>query len=103
MQYRLISSASDTGLVGYVTATYDELVNDLGDPSVKRSGDDKVTVEWILKFIDGTIVTIYDWKTGQTPRGEYRWHVGGRSIRALERLRETLYPSIAETIVSAYS
>ena len=79
-----------TSLQGYIFASYDELVNVFGRPSVgpdKPSGDEKVTCEWNLEFEDGTVVTIYDWKeyTGKTPRGRYEWHIGGRS-RSAERL-----------------
>lgn len=77
-----------TGLQGYVHATYDELVSVFGEPDL-RDGD-KVTAEWCLEFEDGTIATIYDWKMGETPRGLYRWHVGGYDARAAWLVQTTL-------------
>lgn len=75
-----------TSLQGYVNTDYDTLVKTFGDPKYgpdSPSDDEKVTCEWKLT-LGGEPVTIYDWKeyTGVTPRGEYEWHVGGKSKRA---------------------
>ena len=69
-----------SGLVGYVEATYDELVEVLGEP---ETDFDKSTAHWSLEAPDGTIATIYDYKTYMTPVGKYAWHVGGHNERAL--------------------
>lgn len=54
---------SGTSLKGYVNATYDKLFDLLGEPTFnEESGDGKVQVEWIVEF-EGSIFTIYDWKT----------------------------------------
>lgn len=59
-------SAPDTvgsSLKGYINATYDELVDVLGEPTRNEpSGDEKTQVEWVVEF-EGNIFTIYDWKT----------------------------------------
>jgi hypothetical protein len=41
-------------------------------------------VEWIIRFSDGTVATIYDWKLSETPMGVYDWHIGGFTQRAVE-------------------
>jgi hypothetical protein len=55
---------------------------------------EKVTTEWIIKFEDGTIATIYDWKRyeeGAPVLNEvYEWHIGGYSETAVSRVQETL-------------
>lgn len=68
-----------TSLMGYVTATYEELVNVFGREHFGQSGDGKVNAEWCLEFADGTIATIYDWKESSIPLLEYKWHIGGNS------------------------
>ena len=69
-----------SGLVGYVEATYEELVEALGEPDTDF---DKSTAHWTVEAPDGTVATIYDWKTYSTPVGKYAWHIGGHSERAL--------------------
>jgi len=61
--------------------TYDDLVKTFGEPT--RQGDgEKTTVEWVIKFNDGTVATIYDWKYGYTPKDFAEWNVGGKSHKA---------------------
>ena len=71
-----------TSLQGYIRTTYDQLKSVLGDP-VYEDGDDKVTCEWIIKFSDGTVATVYDWKESSTPKGEYEWHIGGHNQKSV--------------------
>lgn len=74
-----------TSLVGEVETTYDRLVEVFGEPhlTAKDSSDGKITAEWIVSF-NGDVATIYDYKERQTPKGSYRWHIGGhkRSVVA---------------------
>lgn len=85
-------NANGTSLRGYVTATYQQLVDVLGDPQHGPNcyDHDKITCEWVLKLEDGTIVTIYDYKCNETPTCEYQWHVGGHpskgAVRKLNRI-----------------
>lgn len=81
--------ANGTSLQGYVTTTYDELVELLGDP-LPGSADGKSTCEWILEFEDDSIATIYDWKLSSTPKNLYSWQVGGVSLKALDYVEEAL-------------
>lgn len=80
--------ASGTCLQGYVKATYDNLVKAFGKPGV---GDNsKTDAEWIVRFEDGTVVTIYNWKNGKNYCGDHGldvedikdWNVGGHDKRA---------------------
>ena len=80
------TEANGTSLQGYVQAHYHQLVAVFGEP---QEGGDKTTVEWVLKFADGTVATIYDWKEEQTPEGMYHWHIGGRSNLAVARVTST--------------
>jgi hypothetical protein len=61
-------------LQGYVKTTYANIVTFLGDP--QKSGD-KVNAEWVIKFENGRVATIYDWKEPSIPKDEYEWHIGG--------------------------
>jgi hypothetical protein len=75
------SMVNGTSLQGYIATTYDKLVETFGEPN--GSSGDKTNSEWILKFPDGTIATIYDWKLSQTPKDLYDWHIGGHSKKAV--------------------
>ena len=79
---------SYTGLVGTVTTTYAALVHAFGQPD--RTNGDKTTAEWCLRFDDGTVASIYDWKEPSTPMGLHSWHVGGKSVKALLRVEAHL-------------
>ena len=73
-----------TGLKGEFPITFAELCEIFGRPDVGPNDRDmdKVTCEWKLKFDDGTVASIYDYKVGYTPMGEYEWHIGGHSAEA---------------------
>ena len=70
-----------TYLQGTVNTSYDRLVNLFGEP-ITRS-DDKFQVEWAVKFDDGTLATIYDWKEDTNPSDVTEWHIGGFSQAAV--------------------
>lgn len=95
MKFTKIKPVSGTSLVGNVWATFDELERVFGKPTYGPDDnvDDKVTCEWNLKFSDGTIATVYDWREYRTPRDRYEWHVGGMNRRAVDRVMETLESS----------
>ena len=78
--------ASMSSLLGYISTTYNELVNSFGNPTNIGSSDDKVTAEWILK-VGNKVITIYDYKEKGTPKGYYNWHVGGHDIKSLTLLK----------------
>lgn len=69
-----------TWLQGYITATYQHLLNLFGEPDLYV--DNKVQVEWTLEY-DGTVITIYDYKNyGIDPKRNTNWHVGGFDAEA---------------------
>jgi hypothetical protein len=51
-----------TSIKGYITATYNQLVEVLGEPTFNTpSGDGKTQVEWVVEF-ENNYYTIYNWK-----------------------------------------
>jgi hypothetical protein len=77
---------------GSVTTTFDHIKSAIGDPISGPTDDpyDKVSCEWILTFKDGVVASIYDYKTGGTPMGEYAWHIGGNNKKAVEYVSHLL-------------
>jgi len=71
-----------TSLQGTINTSYDRLVSLFGEP-ITRFGDDKVQVEWAVKFDDGTLATIYDSKEDENPSRVTEWHIGGFSKAAV--------------------
>lgn len=68
-----------TSLSGYVTTTYDTLVELFGEPN-DGDGGYKVHAEWnLIVLVNGTPtpVAIYNWKDDRVPKDEYDWHIGG--------------------------
>ena len=69
-----------TSLQGYIQATRAQLVRVFGPPLDYSSDEEKVTTEWHLRFADGTVCTIYDWKRysagAPLPNELVAWHVG---------------------------
>jgi len=78
-----------TWLQGYVDASYYELRAAFGEP-IRYPQGDKVRVEWVLKFSDDTLATIYDWKEDRAIENVPRWNIGGRSPRAVECVQAAL-------------
>jgi hypothetical protein len=76
-----------TCLQGEVKTTFDHLVSVLGEP---ERGADKSTAYWRIEFPDGSIGTVYDYKTDRTPTGMYGWHIGGHRPSAVEKVKELL-------------
>lgn len=80
---------------GYVDADYKHLLGLLGKPN---DGDGyKVDWEWNIEFEDGTVATLYNWKSGpnygypQTTADDITtWNVGGHNSEALENIKKIL-------------
>jgi hypothetical protein len=87
-------------LMGYIfDVTREEIEKVFGKPTFDEavepfSGDGKLTVEWALRFDDGTDATIYDWKRYDmgTPAMNERitWNIGGNKFRAVELVAQLL-------------
>lgn len=85
-----------TSLKGYIDATYNELVEVLGEPTyirVDADDEDKISTEWEFNgynwYGEETPITVYDWKDydgGLKSRsGEvYTWNIGGTEMCAVE-------------------
>jgi hypothetical protein len=43
-----------------------------------------------MEWEDGTISTIYCWKLSSVPMGEYNWHIGGFSEKAVTHVSNYL-------------
>ena len=86
--YKLVSG---THLQGYIECDYKTLIEGFGKPDTECDGY-KIDREWILKFEDGTVATIYNYKNGKNycgpqqglkPEDIKKWHVGGKSKMAV--------------------
>jgi len=76
-----------THLQGYIKTTYNRLVEAFGEP---QEGFDKSTAEWSVRFSDGTLATIYDYREDFTPHYPYDWHIGGHKPQAVLLIAEVL-------------
>jgi hypothetical protein len=88
MKYTVTNNYSDLGMssfLGEVNTTYARLVEVFGQP-ISGSGDGKVNSEWIIKFADGMVAAIYDWKMPETPTDDYDWHIGGHNNKVIARV-----------------
>ena len=80
---------------GYLTAQYAKLRALFGKP---HEGDGyKVDWEWSVEFEDGTVASIYNWKSGPNygydtvgPGQITEWNVGGFNQQAVENLKKVL-------------
>lgn len=92
-------------LQGYFTTTRREIEEVFGEPTVISDGWDKITVEWVIQFEDGTYASIYDYKRYEegTPKMDeiYEWHIGGKNFRAAELISEAMGVPIEEYEMSA--
>ena len=83
---------SSTHLIGYVSTSYQKLVETFGHP---LKGDYKTDAEWDIQFSDGMVGTIYNWKNGKNYCGEdgYElheidsWHIGGLKPQVETRIK----------------
>lgn len=82
-------NGSGTSLMGYIQASYKDLVKLFGPP--KKADNYKVSTEWIVEDESGNVATIYDWKsTNLYDEGLesirqlralplYDWHIGAHN------------------------
>ena len=93
--------SNGTSLMGYVKCSYQHLVKRLGQPHLNckvDSLDSKIDVEWIFKFKDGTVSTLYNYKTGPNYLGSDGeqveqmtiWHVGGFNDKSVIKIAKAL-------------
>jgi hypothetical protein len=80
---------------GYIKAAYGDLKKAFGAP---LPGDGKADAEWIIRFEDGLVATIYNYKDGKNYLGRRgmsktkitEWNIGGKSARAVDYVRRIL-------------
>ena len=94
------NDTNGSSLMGYVQCSYSHLIKKLGNPhlTAKDFGDNKIDVEWCFKFKDGTISTLYNYKTGpnylglegKPPAAMTIWHIGGFNNKSVIKLAKTL-------------
>ena len=78
-----------TSLRGYFHATWDEVIEQFGQPDYEAMGE-KVTAEWSLIDNAGHVYTIYDWKHSASvcrSGARFRWHVGGTDQTDPQKIR----------------
>ena len=87
---------SGTSLMGYVTASYDELVGVFGKPEFEDDVPttyEKTSTEWRGQ-INGHRFTIYDYKWRRRNDSSLeQWHVGGDDPRIIARINQRLRKS----------
>lgn len=90
------NEAGGVGFVNAINADYKELIALFGEPTV---GDpDKTDACWYVRFDDGTIATIYNWKNGKNYKGSSGlaveqirdWHIGGAGQASYEKVQIAL-------------
>ena len=101
MKYEKTIDINGTHLQGCIDTTYENIVSVLGKEHHK--GDEyKTEAEWCIKFEDGTVATLYNWKNGKIYCGEEEgldvqditeWNIGGHNPRAVALLIDLLNKS----------
>jgi hypothetical protein len=95
MKYEIVDTlGSGTCLQGEIDISFAELVEKFGESG--ETDGYKVDAEWKLKFEDGGVATIYNYKSGKNYNGEEGletedirdWHIGGCDRKAVERVYE---------------
>ena len=101
-------SVNGSSLQGYIDLAYNDICKVFGKPT--GSDGYKVDAEWIIKFDNDAVATIYNYKNGKNYLGEEglavedirNWHIGGFNKEAVALVKETLLVNlikqIAETI-----
>ena len=85
-----------TSRVGFVEVDFASIVETFGPPS--ENDGYKTDAHWVIRFADGTVATIYNYKRGRNYNGdgvppveEIRdWHVGGVCRRAFRLVAAAL-------------
>ena len=102
----LKQDTSNGSLMGTFDSTRRKIEEVFGAPTFTTDEEwEKVTIEWVIKFEDGTVASIYDWKRYEegTPAldEEYEWHIGGKSIRAAELISQAMETSVFDFDISS--
>lgn len=93
-----------TCLQGHAPFLYSRIVEVFGEPTrVNLEEGSRVVFEWVMTFEDGTVATIYEYKSSSlygdgddapTPEEMKKsftdWHIGGKNKRAVELIHSAL-------------
>lgn len=79
---------------GEIISSFQKLVDAFGQPLKSDFICYKSDAEWWVKFTDGKVATIYNWKDGKNYLGKdgmkteeiMNWHIGGRDKAIVERI-----------------
>lgn len=91
-----IIDASGTHFLGTISISYYELLKRFGEPT---DGDYyTMDASWSIRFEDGTVATIYNYKNGKNYNGPvgipveeiYNWNIGGHEPKALDYIIDLL-------------
>ena len=95
---RADNEGGGTSLQGFVLTTRQHLETEFGIPSEFTADEDKVTTEWVIKFDDGNVATLYDWKLSRQPAfyQMYNWHIGGTSTLAVDLVYRAIGMSVTD-------
>ena len=93
MTFTRTEETAGTWLQGHIVTTRATLEAAFGTPTEYEEGG-KMTIEWGLRFENGTLATVYDWKRYElgTPAQdeEITYNVGGLTVEAVEQVKEAL-------------
>ena len=88
----------NTWLQGYIECSYQDLVNVFGEEQSTNFDNYKSDAEWDIRFQDGLVATIYNYKDGKNYCGSEglekvdltEWHIGGQNSEVLDRIKQIL-------------
>ena len=87
------ASANGTSFHGSTfKATPNQLIQSLGEMTNGRSGDGKVTMEWVRELDNAEVITVYDWKYRRVigMDEEIEWNIGGRNKSTTDEAKEKI-------------
>lgn len=90
MEFKPCIDTAFTSLMGVLDVAYSDLERVFGPPHRDSFPDGKSQAQWAVKFSDGTVAVIYDYRTGCEPSYNRKWHIGGFKPIAVTRVCETL-------------
>lgn len=102
MKLRFTKASNDdvsgASLQSILSAPFEVLRTAFGEPERKTIQGSRTDVMWSLKFEDGTVAMIYDYKTGKNCLGDkgvaaesnHDWHISGFSTKAALVVAEAL-------------
>ena len=73
-------------------ATPNQLIESLGEITHGRSGDGKVTMEWVRELDNAEVITVYDWKYNRVIEmdEEIEWNIGGHNENVTESAKQEI-------------